>query len=704
MCPLSVELAELYIEKGQRRERGYNTRLVSPLPGSPEARKGTLIVLLDLGGPITYRRRHLRHLLNIIQQTYYTTPGTILSALVYALRIAHQELQTINETLRQGDAEQAYTCHAACLVVHDDELYLAQVGATTVAVLLPEGLKWFSPLLNEEEEPTPLGLPRDVRPHTARLTIPPNTMVLVLDSGWVGQIEEERFRVAIAQAHPEQVLTTLAASVSVPEVSALAFRTVTTTETVTTPPYPVIAEEEEPASPPEETPREREEPSSLPAGPSLGRRLWGAIKSFGERILPGREATAPAPLPTIPEPPPFTPPRQVPIRPRPVQVSRWKQRLWWLIVLLPLALILGITLYSWQQERAREARFLNTLEQARIAITQAYSTDDPQVAREYLRQAEQALQQATQFRPDDPTIPQLQQRIEERRQTLERVQPLYIMWRLADLGGMNVTRVIVEGDYIFLLDQNSDTIYRYTLTENGEELASPTPDRLMGRGDSIDGRRIGDLIDIAWLPAGPATQMSGLLALDGAGALFVYDALRGAYSLGFTRPDAWRAPLRVLVYLTRLYVLDPGANTIFRFMPTTEGYTAPPDRYFTVPVDLTGVQDFAIDGNVYLLYPDGRLLRYFQGAQDDFTPEVALASPTAVYTTQQLPYLFVADTGNRRLLVLDKEQGNVLAQLVPGEGFDADFGDLRALFVPDDLASLVLVAGETLWRAPLSLR
>ena len=151
-------------------------------------------------------------------------------------------------------------------------------------------------------------------------------------------------------------------------------------------------------------------------------------------------------------------------------------------------------------------------------------------------------------------------------------------------------------------------------------------------------------------------------------------------------------------------MLDPGANTIFRFLPTPDGYTVPPDEYFTVPVDLTGVQDFAIDGNVYLLYPDGRLLRYFQGAQDDFTPEVVLSSPTAIYVTGELPYLFIADAGNRRLLVLDKEQGNLVAQLVPGEGFDVDFGDLRALFVADDLSAVVFVAGETLWRAPLSLR
>lgn len=703
MSPLSVDLAELYIEGGQRRARGHNTRLVSPPPESPDARKGILIILLDLGGPLTYRRRHLRHLLNLIQQTYYTTPGTILSALVYALRIAHRELQTINETLAQEDASHAYTCHAACLVLHEDELYIAQVGATTVAVLLPDGLKWFSPLLQEEEEPTPLGLPRDVRPHTARLSVSPDTMVLVLDSGWVGQIEEERFRTAISQPEVSHVLDTLAASVTTPEVSALALKVIQA-QNVTPAPTPIITKvEEEPAVPPESTAPPTAAKRTLP-GPSRLRRAWDGVKAWGARILPGREAATPRPLPSMPEPPPFTPPRQIPVRPRTGPVAGWKRRLWWIIVLLPIALILGLTVLSWQQEREREAQFLAALERARTAIAQAAATEDPQVTREFIRQAERALDDARQIRPDDPEIARLQQQIDDLRQTLERVQPLYIMWQLASFPGMNVTRVVVEGESIYLLDQNTDTVYRYTLTDTGEGVTQPEPERLFGRGDSVDGRRVGDLIDIAWLPAGPATQMSGLVALDGAGALFVYDPLRQTYTLDFARPETWRAPLRMLVYPPRLYVLDPGANTIFRFLPTPDGYTVPPDEYFTVPVDLTGVQDFAIDGNVYLLYPDGRLLRYFQGAQDDFTPEVVLSSPTAIYVTGQLPYLFIADAGNRRLLVLDKEQGNLVAQLVPGEGFDVDFGDLRALFVADDLSAVVFVAGETLWRAPLSLR
>lgn len=694
MTAFTFEVAELCIEEGERRERGYNARLVTPSPDMPEARKGTLAVLLDLVGPTAYRRRYLRQLLTTIQQAYYSTPGTILSSLVYALRQAHQELLNINEGLPE---EERYTCHAACLVTHSDELYLAQVGATTVAVLLPDGLQWFSPLLYEEEEPVPLGVPRDVRPHTARLHVPPDTMVLVLDSSWVGQIDEDRFREAIALPQPQEVLETLAETVSVSTLSALALKVVPAkpAETLGSPVTETAAAVE--AVEPEV--EVLEEAGEEGEGPSWRERLTNLVR----RLLPERRGPAEELLPEMPSPPSLEMPERVPVQPRKVTVPGWRRRLWWAIVVLPLVFILGAVAYSWQQARAREAQYQSLITAARSALAQAQQVQDPQVVREQLRQAEEALQQAKLLRPDDPVLAQIQLQIDERRRNIERVQALPLMWPLASVEGMHVSRVLVAGQDIYLLDQASDTVYRYTLRESGEQVVNETPERILGRGDTIEGRQVGDLVDITWLPAGPVTPRGGVAALDGAGLLFFYDSLRGASVLPLSRPDAWRSPARVLVYVHRLYVLDPGANTIFRFLPGEGGYTLPPETYFTVPVDLAGVQDFAIDGNVYLLYPDGRLLRFFQGAQKDFTVETALTAPIALTTTDMLPYLFVADPGGRRVLVFDKEQGNLVAQLVPGQGIDADFGNLQAFFVPEDMRSIVLVAGSTLWRAPLSL-
>ena len=89
MTTIRIRLAELTRERGEEREHGYNARMITPPPDAPEAQKGSLLILLELTGPMRQRRRYLRHLLNTIQSTYYTTPGSIESGLVYAVRTAH---------------------------------------------------------------------------------------------------------------------------------------------------------------------------------------------------------------------------------------------------------------------------------------------------------------------------------------------------------------------------------------------------------------------------------------------------------------------------------------------------------------------------------------------------------------------------------------------------------------------------------------
>ncbi len=697
MSPLRVRLAELSLVGGKRQERGYNARMVSPPPDAPEARKGTLVMLLDLGGPSRHRRRHLRQLLNTIQSTYYTTPGTITSALVHALRTAHQELLAINESMPE-DEEGRFLCNAACLVLHDNEIYLAQMGATTVAVLLPTGLHWFSPLQDEEEDPIPMGLERDIRPHTARMGVYPGTMVLMLDSGWLGQMDAVLFRRAISRANPEEVLDELARAVQVSHVSALALKLedTPTEEREPAPVYTIVEEPEE-----ELTPEAKPEPTEQ-AEP-LGRKLVEQVRHVAERLLPedGEEEE----IPPMPEPPPIERPRPWPFRRRETrrQARPWRRWVWLALVLLPILIILATTFLWWQRAQEQETQYRAFLTEAQAAIQRAATTDDKDLARQYLRQAEAALQQAAQIRPDAPILEQLRAQIRDRRLVVEQIKPLYVMWPLATVPGTDPVRILVQDNNIYLVDRADDTVYRYTLDETGEAIVEGSLQRVLTRGEVIDDQAVGDLIDIAWLPAGIVSRVSGVIALDGSGTLFKYDSIQGQARIVLARPDTWQSPQRMLVYAERLYVLDPRAGTIFRFPPTGEGYTAPAQSYFTTPVNLSGVQDFAIDGNVYLLYPDGRVLRYYTGAQTEFKPDISLNAPTAIYTTDRLKYIYIADAGNGRIVVLDKENGAFIAQLVPGDGFNVDFTQVRAIYVTDDERSLFILTGTEIWRAPLGL-
>ena len=693
MTYMHFRLSELALIGGKRQERGYNTRVVTPPPESEDAARGALVMLLDLSGAPRQRRRYLRQLMNTIQSTYYSTPGPTLSALIHALRMAHHDLRTINATLEE-DAE-PYICHATCLVVQEDEIFIAQVGATTVAVLLPDGIRWFSPLQDETEDPVSLGMDRDIRPHTARVSVSPNTMILVLDSGWLGQMDPDLFRRAITHPEPDQVLDELAQAVQVPYVSALALKLVAERpqeHAYPHEPYTVIEEEEE-----EE--EEAAHPEEVEAREPIGERVRALI----ERLLPqGQEPKTISP--PMPSPPPIERPSLWPFRRRePRPPSRpWRRSLWLLIVLLPLLIILITTLIWWRQGQEEEARYRTAMEQARVALLSAQNSDDREVIRGYILQVEKYLQIAAQIRPNAPEIERMRLELRDLRYVVEQIKPLYVMWRLVDWNGAP-GRVWAQGKYVYLLDRRDDVLYRYALEETGEAVKEGSGERLLGRGDVIGTKTVGDLVDIAWLPAGIVSPASGILALDGAGALFLHESIRGLKEIPLARPDAWRSPQRMIVYTERLYVLDPQAGTIFRFLPSPEGYTQPPQSYFATPTNIAGVQDMAIDGRVYLLFPNGRLLRFLSGNQEGFTPDTAFSNPTALYTTSQLKYLYVADTGNERIVVINKEDGSFVAQFVPGQGIDVDFGEIQAIHITEDETVIYILTSRALWRAPLGL-
>ncbi len=700
MSRLYVQIAEFSMEGGKRQERGYNVRVISPAPDTPEAAKGTLVMLLDLTGPSRHRRRYLRQLMNTIQSTYYASTGPILAALEHALRMAHHDLLAINEALEE--TEDRYLCHAACLVIHEDEVFMVQVGASTVAILFPSGVKWFSPLESEEEDPVPLGMDRIIRPLATRVTVPPGTMILVLDSGWLGQMDPDLFVRAISHPTPEEVLEELARAVQVPDVSALAVKLEEshTVPSRPTPTYAVVEEPEEEEGLGEEDIEVEEE--DLQREP-LFSRLSEQVRSLAGNLLPGREAEAPPSTP-MPAPPPIERPPLWPLRRRATRGRRsWRRTVWLAIVLLPLLIILITTLVWWRQGQQQEARYQAAVEQARTALELAASENDEDTARAYLRQAERALQIAAEIHPGSPEIERLRLDLQEQRYAVEQIKPLYLMWRLMDWNG-NDARVWATDEHVYILDKVEDVLYRFALEDRGEAVREGSQEVLMKRGDVVQGKTLGDLVDIAWLPAGVVTPASGILTLDGAGALFLYDGIHGVVPVALHRPDLWRSPLRMIVYMERLYILDPQAGTIFRYLPTPEGYIQPPESYFATSTNVRGVQDMAIDGYVYLLFPDGRLLRYFGGEQDSFAVETAFSQPTALFTSVDNAYLYVADAGNGRMVVLNKETGTFVVQLIPGEGLDVDFSEIQSIFVTEGDSAIYILTRGALWRAPLGIQ
>ncbi len=113
-------------------------------------------------------------------------------------------------------------------------------------------------------------------------------------------------------------------------------------------------------------------------------------------------------------------------------------------------------------------------------------------------------------------------------------------------------------------------------------------------------------------------------------------------------------------------------------------------------------KSLAVAYNVYVLTSDNRLLSFSAGKQTDFTVkglENGLANGIKVVADLDFNYIYVADKGNKSVVVLD-DKGNLLKQYKTEK--DETWSDLRDIAVSPDEKTLYVLAGSKIFLIDLS--
>ncbi len=116
-----------------------------------------------------------------------------------------------------------------------------------------------------------------------------------------------------------------------------------------------------------------------------------------------------------------------------------------------------------------------------------------------------------------------------------------------------------------------------------------------------------------------------------------------------------------------LYLLDTEKGRIWKYVATETGFSdikeyLNPD---TLP-DLSKATGLSIDGSVWLGTTDGKIMRFTQGKENTFIPkgvDPAFGQQLVVYTSDSVNNIYVLDSQNKRVVVLDKD-GMYLSQYV----------------------------------------
>jgi len=689
--------------------------------------RGNLYVLVEVGGEQAGRDATALQLAETIRQAYFGASGSVTAGLQQAISRANHVLFEENRNALPGERRSA---GITCAVLRHDNLFLAQAGSATAflwqegqLLRFPEQPRPEADLLPGEEPGVLVGSRREVDVSLYHIPVVGADTLLLVESEAAREVEGAAWSLILDSSSVTAVLESLADKVRHDNFWALAVRFNSAEADISAaPPLP-------------------DETSHAPVatGPTLGEQIsaWWEQLRLGERaqaaggallaglaalgrgilaffrgLVPGQPTAPPSPGRAAKAPKrkavaqPDAPSKAV--GPSPAG----QKALTAIAIAIPLIvalIVVGAYLQRGQGQRSE----LEALWQAADNDWQAAQvTSDKATVRSLLVEAEDSLDKLLVRQPDRAEAIELRKRVQARLDQLNSVRR--ITW-LAELrtypAGAELSRVVVEGAHVFVMDRRAGTVYHHQMDEYRQALKPDEGDPILVRkGDQVGNTVVGDLLDMTWMPAGTERQKANLLILESGGSLIEYDpATAERMALPLASTEHWQAPGLVGSYYGRFYLLDPAANQIWRYHPTPDGYSAPPDEWLTAQADLAGVVDMAIGNSIYLLYADGRLRKFSAGEPDTFDIsdwDEPPNDPTALYTSppEDTQWVYVADGGNSRIVQIGKD-GRFRQQFRLSDDLPQDKGDplsgVTSLFVDEISGHAYFSSGDKLYMVIL---
>jgi len=706
-------------------------------------KKGRLHVLIELSGTLLGREELAEDIATAVSQEYMQSPGTVTYGLRQAVLLANTELFRANMRL----AEERRIGGIACVVLRDGEVFIAQAGWPVVYLVHEDRVQAFPDTTLDVEDTTMLGQRHTTEVRLFRTSVQSGDTILMVDGPMarqlgitrIGQIVSGGIEHAVGNletlAPPEDcsamVIQVGEASAPDVEVERWAFRPVEP---------PPLDQEPLAAAEPKSAPSEEydlgsdlagqetmpdlaQEPLTMDAdasqGPDLASarrrrriqrhipqvnewltqawsRLGQSARTLGERLLPDRQPARTAGRRR-------RRPARGPGRARQRPQTRWGVAAVIALPVLVLLFALGYNGYrNWSLRTQFEERLASAKEMRDMALA---SAESPALARDYWLGVITKVDEAAELQPNNQELPPLKvQALSEidRIDGVTRLDTIYHLYTYADPESKS-KRVLVAGLDVFVLDRGTNRVYRHTLTQVRNALRDPEGDQvLVEQGQTVAGQSVGALLDMAWMREGGDRQTGMLVILDRNGLLIEYDPawegeLDGQVIGG---QELWRSPIAVRTFDGNLYVLDSAANQVFKYWKGQ--FASPPTPWIQDQnADLSKAIDLAIDGNIMILFQDGRIAKYFGGnpvpfAQTQIPKPLVWANAIYFDVEEVVRHMYIVDAAGPRVVQLDRE-GVFVRQLQPALGYTETFRDLGGVFVDETAGKLYYVAAPGLF-------
>lgn len=362
-------------------------------------------------------------------------------------------------------------------------------------------------------------------------------------------------------------------------------------------------------------------------------------------------------------------------------------------------LALGVGAFVYNRRESRSAHADAALARADAQLSAAAKTNDPRQADAELTLAQHSLDDAAHSGAARGEVASRQQALNAERDQARGIVRLAKVTRVgglpAGLAGKSV-RLARGGSDVYVVGGGL-----YQLDASDHRLV-----QLLASGSQVGQATIGALEDATW-------DGEHLVATDGA---HIYTlAANGRWqpqALGLVDGKTpWQAAA-CGVFEGNVYFLDPDAGQILKFPADTMNRL--PDDWASAGVhsDLATAQDMVVEGKIYVLLADGRVLRLYRGALEaKLQPAVvpAIGHAVALYGGADTNYLYIADAGANgrpaRIVRIDRNGTQVAQYTLPTTGPDANpaaaqaLSNLRDFVVDETTGTLYFVTGDAIWTA-----
>ena len=148
------------------------------------------------------------------------------------------------------------------------------------------------------------------------------------------------------------------------------------------------------------------------------------------------------------------------------------------------------------------------------------------------------------------------------------------------------------------------------------------------------------------------------------------------------------------IYGGKLYTLQSDTNQILKHFPIETGYNSG-SNWIKDGSNMENIISITIDGGIYTADTNGEI-KYFMAGKSEPTNlsiiDPPLSSPKQLFSKIDSNYLYILDQNNNKIIVIDKNSGNIKIQYLSKE-----FKNIKSIIVEEQEKKIYVLSDKKIY-------